>query len=65
MEKIFIFGNPLTNIITINTVSGGSGIRNNADVILYLTRIISTAVTNLSSTGGKLNVLNDTVVHAS
>ena len=51
--------------ITIGTVSGGSGINNHTNVILYLTQIKATNVTNLSSTGGKLNVLNNTVLHAS
>ena len=51
--------------ITISTVSNGSGINNNSGVILYLTRVVCSAVTNLSNTGGKLNVLNNTVLHAS
>ena len=52
-------------IISINTVNGGMGITNNEYTILYLTRIKCTAITSLSGTGGKLNVLNNTVVHAS
>ena len=52
------------NIIII-TINGGRGVNNNSRVTLYLTRIQSTAITDLSSTGGKLNVLNDTVLHAS
>ena len=51
--------------ISINTVNGGSGIANNEHNILYLTRVICSKTTSLSMTGGKLNVLNDTVVHAS
>ena len=52
-------------IISINKVNGGSGIANNEYNILYLTRVICSKTTSLSSTGGKLNVLNNTVVHAS
>ena len=53
-------------IITVNTMVGNSiGIYNNIDVVLYLTRINATNVTSLSNTGGKLNVLNNTVLHAS
>ena len=53
-------------IITINTVVGnGVGVNNNIDVVLYLTRIQSTTTTSLSNTGGKLNVLNNNVLHAS
>lgn len=52
--------------ISISTVSSGStGVYNGSNVKLYLTHIICTATTDLSSTGGKLNVLNDTVLHAS
>ena len=45
--------------------SGGSGISDNSRVAFYLTRIECTAVTGLSNTNGKLNVLNDTIFHAS
>ena len=45
--------------------SGGSGISDNSGVAFYLTRIECTAVTGLSNTNGKLNVLNDTIFHAS
>ena len=51
--------------ITIITISGGSGIGNNNRTTLYLTRIKSATITDLSNTGGKLNVLNDTVLHTS
>ena len=51
--------------ITIRTVSSGSGINNTNNVNLYLTRIDCTATTDLSYTGGKLNVLNNTILHAS
>ena len=52
--------------ISISTVNNYSmGIANNEYNILYLTRIKCTATTDLSGTGGKLNVLNNTVVHAS
>ena len=63
-----IYGGTFNNcIITINTVDSGDGygVYNNAGVKLYLTHIKCTATTNLSNTGGKLNVLNDTVLHAS
>ena len=50
--------------ITILTVNGGHGIRNANNVILYLTQIKATSITDLSSTGGKLNILNDTILHA-
>ena len=50
--------------ITIPTINGGHGIRNANNVILYLTQIKATSITDLSSTGGKLNILNDTVLHA-
>ena len=50
--------------ITIPTVNGGHGIRNANNVILYLTQIKATSITDLSSTGGKLNILNDTILHA-
>ena len=50
--------------ITITTVNGGHGIRNANNVILYLTQIKATSITDLSSTGGKLNILNDTILHA-
>ena len=51
--------------ITITTINGGHGIRNANNVILYLTQIKATSITDLSSTGGKLNILNDTILHAS
>ena len=51
--------------ITIETVSGGSGIIDYTGVFLYLTYINCLAITSLSNTAGKLNVLNDTVFHAS
>lgn len=53
-------------VIAINTVSnGGVGIKNIGLVYLYLTCISCTTVTDLSNTGGKLNVLNNTVLHTS
>jgi hypothetical protein len=52
--------------ISINAVSGGgSGISNGTFVKLYLTRVLCSVITTLASTGGKLNVLNNTVLHAS
>ena len=51
--------------ITIKTVNSGTGIRDVSSVVLYLTYIKCSAVTSLSNTAGKLNVLNDTVFHAS
>lgn len=49
------------------TIGGAnsSSIENGSDVVLYLTLIKCSAITDLSSTSGKLNVLNDTVFHAS
>ena len=61
-----VYGGTFNNcIITINTVSSGNGVHNRSGVKLYLTHIKCTAITSLSNTGGKLNVLNDTVLHAS
>ena len=51
--------------ITIGTVGNGFGIRDEHGVVLYLTYIKCSAITSLSNTAGKLNVLNDTVFHAS
>ena len=52
--------------INIKTVSGSAiGIKNNSTVVLYFTYINCSAITSLSNTAGKLNVLNDTVFHAS
>ena len=51
--------------ISIETVSSGYGVNNSFSVVLYFTYIKCSATTNLSNTGGKLNVLNDTVLHAS
>ena len=51
--------------ITIETVNNGYGIYNDSRVVLYLTYIKCSAITSLSNTAGKLNVLNDTVFHAS
>ena len=51
-------------IININTVSG-TGVSNKININLYLTRIQCAAITDLSNTEGKLNVLNNTVLHAS
>ena len=53
-------------VIAINTVNGNShGIQNIGLVYLYLTCISCATITNLSNTGGKLNVLNNTVLHTS
>ena len=54
-----------TCTITIETVNSGTGIRDDSSVVLYLTYIKCSAITSLSNTAGKLNVLNDTVFHAS
>ena len=51
--------------ITIKTVNSGTGIKDASTVVLYLTYIKCSAITSLSNTAGKLNVLNDTVFHAS
>jgi hypothetical protein len=51
--------------ISFGTINSDHSIRNASAVVLYLTYIKCSATTDLSSTGGKLNVLNDTVLHAS
>ena len=51
--------------ITIEKVNSGTGIRDVSSVVLYFTYIKCSAITSLSNTAGKLNVLNDTVFHAS
>ena len=51
--------------ITIEKVNSGTGIRNTSNIYLYFTYIKCSAITSLSDTKGKLNVLNDTVLHAS
>ena len=51
--------------ITIKTVSGGTGIRDDSHIVLYFTYIKCLGITSLSNTAGKLNVLNNTVLHAS
>ena len=45
--------------ITIETVNDGTGIRDDASVVLYHTYIKCSAITSLSFTAGKFNVLND------
>ena len=61
-----IYGGTFNNCtITIDTISSGTGINNRTGVKLHLTYIKCSAVTDLSSTGGKLNVLNNTVLHTS
>ena len=61
-----ISGGTLNNCtITIETVNNGYGIYNESKIVLYLTYIKCSAITSLSNTAGKLNVLNDTVFHAS
>ena len=52
-------------IITIEMVTKGYGIHDDSSVVLYLTYIKCSAISSLSNTAGKLNVLNDTVFHAS
>ena len=51
--------------ITIEKVNSGTGIRDASSVVLYFTYIKCSAITSLNDTRGKLNVLNDTVLHAS
>ena len=51
--------------ITIEKVNSGTGIRNTSNIYLYFTYIKCSAITSLNDTRGKLNVLNDTVLHAS
>ena len=52
--------------ITFGTISDNSvGISNSDSVFLYFTYIKCSAITSLNNTRGKLNVLNDTVLHAS
>ena len=61
-----IYGGTLNNCtITIKTVNNGYGIYDDSSVVLCLTYIKCSAITSLSNTAGKLNVLNDTVFHAS
>ena len=61
-----IYSGTLNNcIITIELVTKGYGIHDDSSVVLYLTYIKCSAITSLSNTAGKLNVLNDTVFHAS
>lgn len=61
-----VYGGYFTNsTISIDTLTGGTGINNANTVDLYLTRIVCWDITNLSNTDGKLNILNDTVLHAS
>ena len=51
---------------TFETVNSDSvGISNSNSVYLYFTYIKCSAITSLNDTKGKLNVLNDTVLHAS
>ena len=45
-------------------ISGGTGINDNSVVVLYLTYIKCSRISSLSNTGGKLNILNDTVFHS-
>ena len=49
---------------TIETVNGGIVINNDSKVVLYLTYIKCSGISSLSNTGGKLNILNDTVFHS-
>ena len=61
-----IYSGTLNNcIITIELVTKGYGIHDDSSVVLYLTYIKCSAIPSLSNTAGKLNVLNDTVFHAS
>ena len=48
----------------IETVNGGIVINNDSIVVLYFTYIKCTGISSLSNTGGKLNILNDTVFHS-
>ena len=61
-----IYSGTLNNcIITIELVTNSYGIHDDSSVVLYLTYIKCSAIPSLSNTAGKLNVLNDTVFHAS
>ena len=51
--------------ITIKKINNGTGIRDVSSVVLYFTHIKCSAITSLSNTEGKLNVLNNTVLHVS
>ena len=53
------------NNCTITIGTGSNGINNSKNVVLYLTRIKCASISNLSNTMGKLNILNDTIFHAS
>ena len=48
----------------IETVNGGIVINNDSIVVLYFTYIKCSGISSLSNTGGKLNILNDTVFHS-
>ena len=48
----------------IETVNGGIVINNDSIVILYFTYIKCPGISSLSNTGGKLNILNNTVFHS-
>lgn len=54
-----------TCVVNINTVTRGTGVSNNSNVTLNNTNIKCTDLSNLNKTSGKLNILNDTVLHAS
>ena len=56
-----IYNNTTCNncTITIETINDGTGIIDDASVVLYHTYIKCSAITSLSFTAGKFNVLND------
>ena len=66
MVKVFIMVLLTTVLDDVLIVSDGIiGIKDVSSVVLYFTYIKCSAITSLSNTAGKLNVLNDTVFHAS
>lgn len=60
---IGIFNNCAISISEI--ASGHSGILNTTTIVLCLTNISSPNVSNINATGGKLNVVNNSILHAS
>ena len=69
ISKIINKGNGIYNnttcnncTITIETVNDGTGIIDDASVVLYYNYIKCSAITSLSFTAGKFNVLNDNVL---
>ena len=60
-----IYSGTFNNCIISSDSSTGDSVHNYSNVFLYLTRVNCSAITDLSKTSGKLNVLNNTVLHIS